>query len=194
MPGTYTVSIASYEDGFLKELAGPQSFTCKLLDNSSTPVDMKSNVAFWKKVTEIRKASSAVSSIHGDMLSKITTIDESVLDMPAPAQNVLQKSAELRKKLQAIGIRLNGDGSRARREFETAPSVNDRIGTIEYAVWSTTSRIPKTYLDAYDVAANEFALILDELKLAEKDLDSLEKEVEQNNAPYTPGRWPVWSK
>jgi photosystem II stability/assembly factor-like uncharacterized protein len=194
MPGNYTLSISAYEEGVLRELAAPQRFSCKLLDNSSTPVDMKSNVAFWKKVTEIRKASSAVSDIYGTMLSNLSNMEESALDMPAPANSVLQKSSELRKKLQSIGLRLNGDASRARREFETAPSVNDRIGTIEYGVWTTTSRIPKTYMDSYEIAASEFAQIIEELKLAEKELELLEKEMEDSNAPYTPGRWPVWSK
>jgi hypothetical protein len=34
--------------------------------------------------------------------------------------------------------------------------------------------------------------VLGELKKANAQVEALEKSLDMNKAPYTPGRWPVW--
>jgi photosystem II stability/assembly factor-like uncharacterized protein len=87
---------------------------------------------------------------------------------------------------------LKQDESKARRDFETLPSINERVSGIEGSVWSSTAPIPKTFKDSYAIAAKQFSPLLDELKAIDNAIEQLEKELEINNAPYTPGRWPDW--
>ena len=88
---------------------------------------------------------------------------------------------------------MNGDASVARREFETPPSLNGRIGQIESSVWYTTSAPTKTSMQSYDIAAKQFSGVLAELKSIDADIKKIEATLEQNKVPYTPGRIPVWN-
>lgn len=193
MPGNYTVTLSKYEDGILTELVGPVKFTCKLLDQSSIPTDMNANVAFYKQVTEIRKAVSAATDLMTTMEQRVRNINLAVQDMPAPAKAVLEKSHTITRQLHELKTKMNGDATRARRDFETIPSINERVLGIEGSVWSSTAPIPQTYKDSYTIAAKQFSAVLGELRTVQSSLEQLEKELEINKAPYTPGRWPEWS-
>ncbi|MEQ1585047.1 MAG: glycosyl hydrolase [Cyclobacteriaceae bacterium] len=192
MPGQYSVTLSKYEDGTLTELTESIKFTCKLLDQSSIPTDMSANVAFYKQVTEIRKAVSAANDLINTMDARIRNINLAVQDMPAPAKPILEKSFAITRQLNDLKIKINGDVSKARRNFETLPSINERVSSIEGSVWSSTAPIPATFKDSYTVAAKQFTLALDDLKKIYTAIEQLEKELEINNAPYTPGRWPDW--
>ncbi|HYF32078.1 MAG TPA: hypothetical protein VD993_13235 [Chitinophagaceae bacterium] len=192
MPGQYTVTLSKYEDGIVTELAGPVSFNCTLLDNSSLPVNMEENMVFYKQVSAIRKASSATNDLLTSLNNRIRNINLAAQDMPAPAKPVLEKAYTLSQQWIAINMQLNGDQSRARREFETPPSVNDRIGTIENGIWNSTSRVPATYKNDYAIASKALSSVLQAMRKLDADITALEKELELNKAPYTPGRWPDW--
>ncbi len=64
-----------------------------------------------------------------------------------------------------------------------------------YEMSGTTARPTKTHQQAYEIVANEFEGYLADLKkLVTQDLKKLEDELEAAKAPYTPGRFPEWSK
>jgi photosystem II stability/assembly factor-like uncharacterized protein len=192
MPGEYTVSLSRYEDGKLTELAGPVSFSCKLLQQSSLPVNMEENVKFYKQVAALRKAASATSDIFGNMRNRLNNINAATQDMLAAPKSILEKAYALMQELNAIGIQLNGDQSRARREFETAPSINGRIGDIEGSVWNSTSIITETFKKDYAIASKGLTTVLVAMRKLDTAITALEKELDLNKAPYTPGRWPEW--
>jgi len=192
MPGQYTVSLSKYADGVVTELAGPVSFTCKLLDQSSIPTNMAENVVFFKELTRIRKATSAATDLLRNMNQRITHINQAAQDMPVEPKSVLEKSYAISRQLIILNIQLNGDATKARREFETTPSINERVGGIEYAIWNSTAPVPKMYKESYEIASRQFKALLTEMKDLNKKLEELERELEINQAPYTPGRWPEW--
>jgi hypothetical protein len=192
-PGQYSVSLAKYEDGVVTELAGPVNFSCKLLENSSLPTDMNGNAAFAQKIAHIRKAVSAASDLLGNMDQRIKHIDLAILDMPAPAKALLEKSYAARKELSDLKLKLFGDNTKGRREFETLPSINDRVSGAESALSGSTSKIPRTYTDSYAIASKQFTEVLDKMRKVNSSIELLEKDLELNHAPYTPGRWPEWT-
>ncbi len=193
-PGQYKVTLSKYEDGVLSELAGPVAFSVKLLENGSLPTNMNANVTFYQKVTDIRKAVSAANDIVNSMGQRLKNINLAIQDMPAPAKALLEKAYSLQKDLQLLNLSLSGDQTLSRREFETIPSINDRIGGIEGAVWSSTDQIPKLYVESYGVAARQFTQLLVDMRKVHTAIETVEKELEINNAPYTPGRWPEWKE
>ncbi len=192
MPGQYTVSLSKYADGVITELVAPVSFTCKLLDQSSIPTNMTENVAFFKDVTRIRKATSAASDLLRNMNQRITHINQAAQDMPVEPKSVFEKAYAISRQLIALNLQLNGDATKARREFETTPSINDRVGGIEYGIWNSTAPVPKMYKESYEIASRQFKTLLTEMKELNKKLEELERELEINQAPYTPGRWSEW--
>lgn len=192
MPGEYTVSLSKYEDGVLTEIAGPVSFACKLLQQSSLPVNMEDNLAFYKQVSALRKAVSATADIYANMRTRLANINAVAQDMAVFPKAVLDKTYALTLKLNELGIQLNGDAARSRREFETPPSITARVGDVERGVWNSTSTITTTYRNDYAIASKGLTTILAAMRKLDEEILALEKQLELNKAPYTPGRWPEW--
>lgn len=194
MPGQYSVTLNKYEDGDLSELAGPVNFTCKLLEQGSLPIDMEANVAFYKKVADLRKAVSAANDLLKTMDQRVKNINLAAQDMLAPPKDVLSKAHSVSRQLINLKLSLHGDFTKGKREFETLPSINARVGIAEYSVWNSTALIPKLHSESLATAAKQFTVLLADMKKVNATIEALEKELEINNAPYTPGRWPTWNE
>jgi hypothetical protein len=89
-------------------------------------------------------------------------------------------------------VQMNGDNTRARREFETTPSLSTRINSIIGSLWASSSSPSQTYIQSYEVAAKQFAPLLAELRSIGDEVKKLDEQLEKAGAPYTPGRIPVW--
>jgi len=98
----------------------------------------------------------------------------------------------IEQRLKQVDMKMNGDASIARREFETAPSINGRIGTIEFTLWNSTSAPTQTAMQSYEVASKQFTAALAELKSIDGKIKEAEAALEKGKAPYTPGRLPEW--
>jgi hypothetical protein len=193
MPGTYKVSLSKYEDGKMTEIVPAQSFTVKSLNASSLPAtDKKALDAFAKKVAELRRATGAADSYKGELANKLKFIKAAIVSSSASLPGLTDQVYAIDKRMNDAEIKLNGDASLAKREFETPPSINGRIGQIEYSVWYSTSAPTKTAMQSYDVAAKQFAVVLAELKAIDTEIKKVEATLEQNKVPYTPGRLPEW--
>ncbi|MFN0175378.1 MAG: WD40/YVTN/BNR-like repeat-containing protein [Saprospiraceae bacterium] len=193
LPGLYNVTLQQFEDGVLTTLAAPVQFTVQSLNNATLPATEKqAYLEFCKKVSRIRKAVSAASNIRNDLNTNIGYYQSALLDMPAPPQDLLKKTYDLTQRLNAVNLQLNGDPTLARREFETAPGINGRVGLLEYGMWNTTSAPTKTYEENYLIAAKQLGPVLDELKAIASEMGAIGRELEQGGAPATPGRWPDW--
>nr|MBP7168546.1 glycosyl hydrolase [Bacteroidia bacterium] len=182
---------SKFEDGVVTELVAPQSFVVKALNNASLPVaDRKMYDEFCKKVSEARRASGAASEYKNELGNRLKYIKGAITETPGMTPAMIQTIHKLSERLQAINMMLNGDGSLARREFETLPSVNDRIGTVESGMWSITSAPTATFRKTLEIAEKQLRTVIADLKSLNNEIIDVEKQLDQLNAPYTPGRLP----
>ncbi len=194
MPGTYKVSLSKFDDGKLTELVAAQPFVIKTLNAASLPAtDKKALDAFCKKVSELRRAAAAAEGYRGELTNKIKFIKSAIIDAQIPHGDITSQVYAIEKRLNAVDIKMNGDASLAKREFETPPSINGRVSTIEGTLWTATSAPTQTALNSYNVASKQFAQVLPELKSIDDDIRKVETTLEKSGAPYTPGRLPVWN-
>lgn len=193
LPGQYNLSLYQHEDGVLTLLTGPQSFTVKSLNNATLPAtDQKAYLEFCKKVGHLRKTVSATSNIRNELSTNLGHYQSAILEMPAPPEQLLKKTYDLTRRLNAVSLQLNGDPTRARREFETPPSINGRVGLLEYGMWNSTGDPTKTFEENYRIAAKQIGPVLEELRAIAKEMEAIGQLLNQNQAPATPGRWPDW--
>ncbi|MFN0213304.1 MAG: glycosyl hydrolase, partial [Saprospiraceae bacterium] len=193
LPGNYNVSLQKYEDGALSLLAGPVSFTVNSLNNATLPAtDKQAYLEFCKKVSRLRKAVSAASIIYNGLNTRLGHAQTAIQDMPSAPEELLKNTYAIKARLNAAGLLLNGDATLGRREFETTPSINGRVGLCEGGMWSTTCAPPQFYVENYDIAARQFGPILEALKAVDREITRIEQGLEQGGAPATPGRWPDW--
>ena len=117
MPGTYKVSLSKFEDGKITEIVPAISFVTKSLNAEAIPVEDKKQLdAFCKKVSELRRATSAADGYRGELINKIKFIKTAIIDAPDKLQGLTPQVNEIEKKLETINIKLNGDASLARRD------------------------------------------------------------------------------
>lgn len=193
LPGNYKVSLSKFEDGAYSEIAAAQPFNAVALNNASLPAtDKKALENFCKQVAELRRVSAAADEYRSEMVNKIKFIKQAIIETPNLPLNVSKTIAALEKRLTDVNTKLNGDAALARREFESSPSINNRIGTIAGALWGTTAAPTTTFINSYQTAARQFTPVYNELKAIGIEMKNLENILETNKAPYTPGRLPDW--
>lgn len=193
LPGKYTVAVSKFEDGQYSELVAPVPFTCKLLNTATLPAEDRLALdAFNKKVAELNRVAAAADQYRDELSNKLKYIKQAVIESPGLGLQVAPAIADIEKQLHEINTALNGDGSRARREFETLPGINGRIGYIVYALWNTTSAPTVTQQEAYAIAAKQFTPVYRRLKALGDQMKQLEAQLDKSKAPGTPGRLPDW--
>jgi photosystem II stability/assembly factor-like uncharacterized protein len=193
LPGNYKVSLGKFEEGVYTELTAAQPFKAVTLNNATLPAtDKKALEDFCKQVAELRRVSTAADEYRNEMLNKIKFIKQAIIETPNLPLSVSKTIASLEKRLTDVNTKLNGDATLARREFETVPSINGRIGGIVGALWSTTAAPTTTFISSYQTAARQFTPVYNELKSIGEEIRNLENILESNKAPYTPGRLPDW--
>ena len=193
MPGNYKVSLSKFENGTYTELVAAQPFKAVTLNTGSLPpADRAAVDAFSRKVAELRRVSAAADRYRDELATKVRYMQRAVLETPGLPVDVSKDLYSLERRLLAVNVQLNGDATLARREFETLPSLRDRINNIIGGLWNTTSAPSTTYLQSYELVAKEFAPLLTELKSIGGEAGRLENVLEKAGAPYTPGRVPVW--
>ncbi len=191
-PGTYKVSLSKFEDGVYTELVAPQSFKTIALNTSSLPVtDRNTLEAFSKKIGALRRSASAADAYMDEITNKLKYIKAAVFETPGLSLDVSKTIASIEKRLNAVNTQLNGDRTLARREFETLPSLNNRINNITSGLWATTSAPTQTYYQSYELAAKQLAPVITELNAIGAEVKKIEDQLEKAGAPYTPGRLPV---
>ncbi|MBK9735446.1 MAG: glycosyl hydrolase [Saprospiraceae bacterium] len=191
MPGNYKISMAKYHDGVLTPISDSKVFAINLLNQSSLPSkDMALNVAFYKKVSDVSRELSASNDLLGKLEERIKNAELAILDMSAPASDLLSKTYAAYKDLEPLKTALFGDRTRSSREFETKSSINDRIGGIANSIWNSTSEIPESFNNSFNIAVKQYNEVYPKIKSLGSAVEAIEAELNKNKAPYTPGRWP----
>jgi hypothetical protein len=198
MPGEYKVGLKLWHEGELTELVQPVTFTCKKLNNTTLPAeDYQDNVEFAEQVNELAIAVIATGRMISETADKVEQIKQAIYATPGASQELMNKARALSVKLEELNFTMNGLPAKASGE-EIPPAqvpLNDRLGMITYAHMGSTSGITTTEKQNYDILAGEFPPVLEELReIVETEVPKLEAELNELNAPWTPGRLPVWKK
>ncbi|MBL7817028.1 MAG: glycosyl hydrolase [Saprospiraceae bacterium] len=193
MPGTYKVALHQFVDGVYTSLVPPQSFKCVALNNNTLAAkDKKEYDVFCKKVTDLRRALGGVNQYMGDINNRLRLIKLAVIDAPKVSLETHNQIYQLEKRMTDISRLLIGDATLARREFETPPSVNGRVGDIQGALWTSTAAPSNAQKASFDIASKQTSQIISDLKSVKETLKSIESALEKAEAPYTPGREIEW--
>jgi photosystem II stability/assembly factor-like uncharacterized protein len=192
VPGTYTVTLSKVHNGTLTDLAGPETFRIRPLRlNKLSPEDKRAFDAFCKNVAELRRNTGIANEHRSELENKLKYLRAALLETPGAGAELIQDLEKIRQRLQVLNLLMNGDGSMARREFETTPSLNDRIGTIEGGMWNTTSNPTGTYRKSYTTAEKQLREAVTSLSEISASIAVFESRMDTLKAPWTPGRKPT---
>ncbi len=193
IPGTFMVSIAKRVDGVLTQLGEPQTFIVESLELATLAAkDKHELLVFQKKAGELQRAIMGTGAAAAEAMREIQFIKKALLDTPKADPQLGDLARTLEQRLQEFQTELNGDRTVRRRSEPTSPSIMRRVS----AQLSTTCSITETNKRNYEIAADDFEKLLEEMRqVIEVDLKKLKDSVEAAGAPWTPGRGlPKWKK
>lgn len=192
LPGTYKVSMSKVFNGEVTELVPPTAFKCKTLNSLSIPVSNEEEyLAFQTKVEHLRRAVQGAQKVHADIAERLNYIEKAAEFAPGVPVTLLADVKKLEENYRTIGIKLNGDYSLSKHEFETTSSVSDRVGTIVWNLWRARTPSLGTNKELYEDAGKDFEPLLADLKTLLVEVEKLESKLDDLKAPYTPGRIPI---
>lgn len=190
-PGMYAVQLFKYEDGVVSSLTEPVKFSIKALNNATTATDnYAAKLAFSEKVAGAIQQLSLVNEYFESLKGKLDPVKKALLMTPSLPLTLQKEVYDVEQQLHNISVALYGDQSLARREFETLPDINTRIGTVEGTIWSNSSPPTQTAVRSLEVALEALNGVKTQLRQADATISNVEKQLNAAGAPYTPGRKP----
>jgi photosystem II stability/assembly factor-like uncharacterized protein len=193
VPGRFTVSLAKKVDGVLTPFGQPQMFTVESLNLASLPEkDRQALLDFQKKAGELQRAMMGAGSAAEEAAKNLEFMKKALLNTPKADPRLGERAKELETRLRQAMIQIYGDWTIRRRSEAANPSLIERVS----AQLSTTCPITETVKRNYEIAADAFEKLLEEMRvMIEQDLKKLGDELEAAGAPWTPGRGvPKWKK
>lgn len=196
VPGNYTVSLSQNIKGVISELAGPVSFKVNELNNRTIPAESWSAMAqFKKKAVVLMQAVGATRGLISEMNNKINSYKAAAKGFSAVESNELMKQIlALEKKVNQAGIALNGDRDYNQLDLDGEYSTGQRAQQAIFDIFGSNSNVTGTAIRNYDIAADEFAPILTEVKKLLGEFSTMDTKLDQIGAPLTTGRIPNWKK
>ena len=194
VPGTYTVSQAKRVDGRVTPLGEPQSFETVPLGTATLGAEDKALLlAFQQKVGRLQRAVLGAVESADEAQKRLDFIKRALLDTPGAEPGLGDRTRALETRLKDLQVELTGDETISSRNEPSPPSVRSRVERIVGGQWTSTSAPTQTNRDAYSIAGQAFARVLEGLRtLIEEDLVGLEDALEAAGAPWTPSRVPRW--
>lgn len=195
LPGTYTVTAYLANNGNVEKLSEPKSFEVELLNHQTLPAKDKAAVlAFQKEVSELRRSIRGTSNQLGELKNRIKYIKHAVEKYPNVDLKLLEKVERMENESYEVAIALWGDNDISKHEFETYPSIMDRIELVVYAIWYNTATPTNTAKMHLKVAQEEYPDAQAGVKKLLAEVEEVEKQLTDAKVPYTPGRGDEWKE
>jgi hypothetical protein len=196
MPGKYSVTLSMFVDGVLSEIAGPEHFEARVLQNTTLPAENREDlVAFQRKIAEFNRAVEGALNATRDLKDKTDILIAAIKQTSQAPHSLMDEALRIKTETQNILQHLYSDETLVNRNEPVAPAIYDRLNEMAWGVWGNSSSPTQTQRYNYKVASEEFELILTKVKkLIEVDVKDLEEQMELYGAPWTPGRVPDWKK
>ena len=195
LPGKYTVEMYKSENGVLAQLVAATPFVVKGLDKQTLLAkDRKAAMQFHQQVAELRRSVKGTGKLYSETNDRLKHIKAAIEQYPTVPLTLMKEVKDLEKEMNAISLELFGDETLSKREFETAPSIDGRIGWIVYTTWNTTAAPTESAKKYFKIAQEEYPVVLEKLKKVITSVKQLEAKLDGYGTPYTPGRDESWKE
>lgn len=193
VPGQYTVSLAKRIDGVETRIGQPQQFTVVPLYLSlMNPADRPAVLEFQRRASRLQKAAMGADRATSAALERVQYVRRALDQIEGPDRNLVSRVNAVDAALRDIDEALNGDAVLRAQNEPVPPALLDRVTTAVNGL-TTTAPPTATHRDALTIAEQQLVPLLERLRrVVEVDLAAIEKELNTANAPWTPGRVPVY--
>jgi photosystem II stability/assembly factor-like uncharacterized protein len=192
-PGTYFVSISLIHNGSVEELVAKQSFIVKGLNNQ-TLMAKNSNelVVFRNEVATLSQQLSNASNWMSEAKEVLENIETSLKNYPNTELALLTETRALTLLYDNCATDMWGDRVKSSREFETVPSINDRLGMVEYQLYENTAGVSSTHKANKVIVEEQFTALSASLADMSKRIQVLQDKLALVPIPFTKSLSHFW--
>lgn len=193
VPGKYFVQILKVYEGKAEALSEKTAFNITTLQNSTLPLpEQKEMMDFNKTLGEFRRVVMGSDAYIGNMNERIKYLKAGLQKGPTSSISLLTDLKSIETQLKDISFAMHGDGSLAKREFETLPGLTGSLENMVYGTWSSSLGATTTYKEKLSEIKDKFKTVYGQISDASKKLADLEAKAESMKLPATPGRLPKY--
>ena len=187
-PGKYQVEIFISENGTLRPLNVKQDFELRWMNNNSfRAADYSKLVAFQDSLETLRRDVAALSQLHSRLNKRCTDLKALARNTPGAPLTILNDLQKIEKELSTLSIQFRGDDVRTKHEFETVPSMMDRLNSAIWNSYSTTSAPTGEQRKNMRILQQEKLPFETELNRIEGELKNFYSILLNSGAPYLDG-------
>ncbi len=191
LPGEYTVEMALFHNGEMKPLAGPVSFTARVLNNTTLPAaDRKALDDFFVQLGDAWRVMTGAQKYLGSLKTKTAYIQQALQAAPGASLEKKDEADSIRKEIEQIEFVFEGTPAKASWE-EVPPEpmpLNKRLQEAVFASWQSTSAPTETQKMNYRIVKTALPGVLKRIEKVDERLKALDNYLDELKAPYTPGR------
>ncbi len=196
--GDYRVSMILQQHDDLDTLVLHKDFKVKHLNNNTIVLDQQSIAItedFRSKTASLYRSIQGSTKLLSETDSKIKHLDKAIQTSPKLPMGWLDRVQEMQDKMWELKDLIYGNSSLRSRYYTTENSLIERAW---YAYGNTINNRQKptgTAMRMYEIASEDYSNIVQPIlsKLV-RDVERLEKEMDELGGPYTPGRDDSWKK
>jgi hypothetical protein len=193
LPGTYKVFMALYDKGEYKKLTEPVEFKVIRLNNTTLPAeDENALLAYQKDLNETIRIAYGVMNYSEELKKKLVNIKQTIVTEPNASEDLMAKVLKAEKDLKDVIFKIEGVSARA--SYEEIPPhklpVGRRLQNLAWIHRGSTAGVTQTERDQLKIVKEELPELIKSLKnLGGVVVPGIEKELNEINANYTPGRF-----
>jgi hypothetical protein len=194
--GEYSLSVYLLnEENEIITLEENKPFKVNLLPIHSTPAEQPQEVlAFHDELLEMNRKVAGSNNLLREYKEKIKYLEAILLNYPNADMKLLKEQRQLSNELNILSRKLNGDDILPGLEIETPPSLSDRLSTIKWQRYGTTSAPTQTQVDGLLICTEEYTTFRPALDKAIQAINALEKKMMENGIPFIPNKDENWKE
>jgi hypothetical protein len=141
--------------------------------------------AFRSEVAELNRKVSGAGKLMDETNEEIGLLEKALINYPNTDMSLLKEIKDLKTMMYDCNLLMNGDGIRAAHEFEVAPSIQSRLGMVEYQLYENTAGVSNTHKANKTIVEGEYAELRLKLDEVIKRVQVLQAKLDAVPIPYT---------
>lgn len=193
IPGKYTAQIIKVNKGMVESVTDKTPFVLKTLNAGTLPIkEQAKQNALNKEMAEFRRVVLGASDYINHLKNRIKYLKAGIAQANVTALPLLKDISEFEKQTNDLEIKLNGDNSLAKREFETAPGFVSDLENVIYYSWAQSYGSTGDMETKYTELKGIFSTYYSKIKELKQLTEQIELKAEGYKMPATYGRLPEW--
>jgi hypothetical protein len=149
---------------------------------------------FRSDVAEMSRKVRGTGKLMSETKDKLDVFQTAILSYPGAEISLIEEIKNLKIAYDLCLVEMYGDRIKSSREFETYPSISDRMGLVEYQIYENTVDVSNTRLNNLQIVQEEYLELRKKLDDIIVRTRKLEEKLDAKEIPYTKGKDESWKE